>query len=49
MYWFTSFLINYVPYLVNETEVEQGREEVTKTGNKALPLWLIAPAAVAKV
>jgi len=38
---------------VNETEVEQGREEgreeVTKTGKKALPLWLITPAAVAKV
>jgi len=34
---------------VNETEVEQGREEVTKIGKKALPLWLITPAAVAKV
>lgn len=36
-------------HVLNETEVEQGREEVTKTGKKALPLWLITPAAVAKV
>ena len=32
----------------NRSRTREDRR-VTKTGNKALPLWLIAPAAVAKV